>query len=109
VKLARFLPALLSCLILSCDRDAVVDPSGSSKTVTLAPRIVLASGQVLPVVDSVLIVVLNESSPSAAPYYRKSLAWNLHADTIEGIPRNAPLLVEISGVKIQLDGSLATW
>jgi hypothetical protein len=109
VKLARFLPALLSCLILSCDRDAVVDPSGSSKTVTLAPRIVLASGQVLPVVDSVLIVVLNESSPSAAPYYRKSLAWSLHADTIEGIPKNAPLLVEISGVKIQLDGSLATW
>jgi hypothetical protein len=109
VKLARFLPALLSCLILSCDRDGVVDPSGSSKTVTLAPRIVLAGGQVLPVVDSVLIVVLNDSSPSAAPYYRKSLAWNLHADTIEGIPRNAPLLVEISGVKIQLDGSLATW
>jgi hypothetical protein len=109
VNFPRFLPVLLSCLVLSCDRDGVTDPANSSKTVTLAPRIVLANGQSLPVVDSVRIVVLNDSSRSVAPYYSKSVAWNLHADTIEGIPKDAPLLVEMSGVKIQVDGSLAVW
>lgn len=103
--LAVFLPTLA---LLSCDRSEIVD-SSASKTFTLAPRIVSANGVSLPAVDLVRIVVLNANSPTASPYYDKSLDYQRHGDTIEGIPQNAQLEVRVSGVKIQRDSSRAVW
>ena len=103
----HFLPISLLAFTVSCDRS---DPTQiASETFSLAPRIFEASGKTLPKVDSVHIVVRNDNSPTAAPYYDKYLDWNLHGYTIMGIPKNAGLKVIVEGVKNQPDGSKAVW
>ena len=105
----RLLPFLAVCLFLSCDRESTGGTSSPSETFALSPRILAAAGVVLPRVDSVRIAVLDADDPSGTPYSDQTLGWDRHADTIRQIFRESNLLVEISGLKTQSDGTHAVW
>ncbi|MEN9353610.1 MAG: hypothetical protein RL318_935 [Fibrobacterota bacterium] len=110
MKTARLLWILpLALTLISCDRRLSEPVANDASTISLAPRIVSATGAALPEVDTVRIVVLNANSPTAAPYYERAIDWHRHGDTIVGIPQNANLLVRIFGVKKQPDGALSIW
>jgi len=75
----------------------------------LSPRLLAPAGVALPRVDSVRIVVLNADDPSGPSYFDQTLGWDRHADTIRQIFRESNLLVSISGLKTQSDGTHAVW
>jgi len=105
----RLLPFLVVCLFLSCDRERAGDAASPSETFALSPRLLAPPGVVLPRVDSVRIVVLNADDPFGAPYDDQTFGWDRHADTIRQIFRESNLLVAISGLKTQSDGTHAVW
>jgi uncharacterized protein (TIGR02145 family) len=105
----RLLPLLAVCLVLSCDRESPVGNDASSANFALSPRILAPAGVVLPTVDSVRIEALDAENPSASPYYDRTVGWDSHTDTIRQIFRETDIVVSISGLKTQSDGSHAVW
>ncbi len=100
---------LLAMTVLSCNDERDIGANSPDGSVSISPRIVTTDGTPLPIVDSVRITVLNANSTNAAPFYERSISWDAHGDTITGIPADAAIRVQISGVKKQADGSRAIW
>jgi len=96
-------------LLGACDVSNSDAVARGSSTVLFVPSIELDSAVALPEVDSVRISIFLVRRPNDSLYYRHSVGWRSHGDTIRAIPDAESLLVRIEGVKLQDDSSGAVW